>query len=225
MTHPPATKEDFMTALHHPPVVALGGLMTSGKDTVADRLVTRHGFTKVGMSDALHRALLTLDPWVYVSTTDEALLTDTEQTALRGRSTLRYHEAHAALGYDRMKVIAEVRRLQQTMGTEVGRAWDTDIWATQALRTIDPLLRAGHPVVVTGIRFRNELAMVQRLHAATVYVHRPCLIPGLDTHASETTLGPEDFDVILDNDDTLTALYAKADALARGALATPWSVR
>lgn len=214
-----------MTALHHPPVVALGGLKTSGKDTVADHLVAHHGFAKVGMSDALHASLMTLDPLIYVTTQDTPALTEPERQALYARwagGVLRYSECFEILGYDRMKKIAEVRRVQQVFGTDVGRAWDEEIWTTQALRTIDEHLRAGRPVAVTGIRFRNELAMVQRLHAVTVYVRRPGVIPGVDTHASETSLGPQDFDVVLDNDDTLTALYAKADALALGALAMPW---
>jgi hypothetical protein len=43
-------------------IIGIGGKLRSGKDTVADHLVSAHGFTKLGTSSPLLRAALVLDP-------------------------------------------------------------------------------------------------------------------------------------------------------------------
>lgn len=193
-------------------LIGLGGKLRAGKDEIADHLVRHHGYVKIGMSDALHEAMLALDPIVGAigkyGPTSEA-------------DTWRYSSLIAEVGYVEAKKIPEVRRLLQQLGTEVGRKMiGEDTWTNIVRRRIDELEEKGIPVVLTGIRFPNELAIIDERYgvgAITIWVERPGVeAPSTSTasHSSENSVTAKDFDFILDNDGTLEQLYAKVDLIA-----------
>lgn len=183
-------------------VIGLGGRLRSGKDAVADYLVAEHGFAKIGMSDALHLAMLALDPVV---------------EAEFGHPAIRYTQAIEAIGYVRTKAqYPEVRRLLQKLGTEVGRDMiGENTWVNITARAIDDHLYADRRVVVTGIRFPQELQMIHAFAGRTVWLDRPSetAAPSAAAHASENGVNADDFDSILLNDGTLEKLYRRVDAL------------
>lgn len=175
-----------------PLFVALGGPVRAGKDTVADYLVAKHRFVKVGMSDALHEALATLDPVV--------------------SGDARYSHMVEMVGYVEAKKIPEVRRLLRALGTEVGRKLDEDLWVKAAERRIQYLRGEGHPVVLTGVRFPNELEMVRELGGHPVWISRPGAGDGSD-HASDVSLGLSDFSWSLENNRDIPRLQARTRQL------------
>lgn len=227
-----------------PPVIGMGGLLASGKDAFADRLVERHGFTKIGMSDALHNAMLAENPLVGLLITAEKIWP----------TPVRYAELVEIVGYVEAKKSPEVRGLLQRLGTEVGRNMiGTNTWADITARNVEALRDAGKPVVVTGIRFPNELEMIDMVGGTALWVHRPsaapaaaatapsplppgmvelrthrgesiwvitATLPSPVVHASENSVSATDFSGIIDNSGTLEDLYARADEYAaRGRLA------
>jgi dephospho-CoA kinase len=188
-------------------VIGLGGKLRAGKDEIADHLVRHHGYVKIGMSDALHEAMLALDPFVEV---------------IREHEPERYSEIVRQLGYIEAKKIPEVRRLLQALGTEVGRKMiGEDTWTNIVRRRIDELEEKGIPVVLTGLRFPNELQLITGKYSPTawlLWVERPgAEAPSTATaaHSSENSVGADDFTFVLHNDGTLEELYAKVDELAR----------
>lgn len=184
-----------------PTLIGLGGHLRSGKDAVADHLVTEHGFVKLGMSDVLHEAMLALDPVVRV---------------WNDGTFERYSKVIAEHGYVEAKKRPEARRLLQKLGTEVGRDMiGENVWANIMARKIDDHRGAGHPVVVTGIRFPNEVRMIRELGGRTVWVDRPNLATrgAIAAHASENSVGEQDFDGLIVNDGTLEDLYAHVSQL------------
>lgn len=201
-----------------PTVILVGGQLTSGKDAFADHLVDKHGFKKLGMSDTLAEALYVLNPLVNVYPVD----IPTEVGAVNSAVT-RYQRLVDTIGYVEAKKNPEVRRLLQVLGTEVGRKLlDNDIWVKAARKKISELTAAGHDVVITGIRFPNELALEQQLNeeyddidaAVSVWVDRPSLPkPPADAHASEASVTADDFQYVLTNDRDLNGLYVAADGL------------
>jgi hypothetical protein len=194
-------------------VIGVGGLLTAGKDVFADRLVDKHGFIKLGMSDVLAESLYALDPVV-----GGRFLGQTQTFEF-----MRYQELVDRVGYVEAKKNNEVRRLLQALGTEVGRKLlGENIWVDTARARILELAAMGEDVVITGIRFPNELEMITNLglpagpaHAhvdgTTVWVDRPGIEVG--THASEATLDQNDFEYVLHNTGTLQALETRSDAL------------
>ena len=179
-------------------VIGLGGRLRAGKDVVAERLEKEHGFKRLGMSDALHEAMLAIDP-----------ILDGDWT---------YRSAIDLYGYVQVKeLFPEARRLLQALGTEVGRNMiGENVWVNIMARKIDDFLYADQPVVITGIRFPNELKMIHQFAGKTVWVERPTESASAQaaSHASENSVGESDFDVTLLNDSTLDHLEGLADQLA-----------
>lgn len=117
--------------------IGITGYAESGKDVVADILVEKFGFVKIGMSDALDRYLMILDPYVDL---------------YLGLCMRKYSEIRMTDSYVEAKKIPEVRRLLQVLGTEVGRSMDPDIWVKELKKSAAEHIN----VVTTGIRFQNE---------------------------------------------------------------------
>lgn len=190
-------------------LIGLGGLLRSGKDAFADRLVEKHGWVKMGMSDPLNDALLTLDPYVQLGV-DRSGESDRPEM-------VRYQSVHARMGYVEAKKLPEVRRLLMVLGTEVGRDMiGENTWVDIAARNIQNHLDAGTSVAITGIRFDNELQMIRDLGGESVWVERAGLEAPVSTHASENSVTGEDFDVTVLNHYDLDHLHDIADSLALG---------
>ena len=182
-------------------LIGLGGRLRAGKDAVADHLVAKHGFVKLGMSDALHEALLAIDPIV-----------ECWDAAMGGEE--RYSDLIKRDGYVEAKKNPEVRRLLQKLGTEVGRDMIyEDVWADIMARKVDALHAEGKDVVVTGVRFPNEVDMVRGVYGKAVWIERPTA-GETSSHASESSVSAEDFDVVIHNTGTLDDLYVMVDLLA-----------
>ena len=166
-------------------IIGVGGLKTAGKDVVADYLVREHGFVKIGMSDALLEALSVLDPILHY------------EHGSGGYTT--FADYVAEWGYTEAKDHLEVRRLIQVFGTDVARnLFDKDIWVRKVKERI-ATLPPTQDVVVTGIRFHNELGIAPE----NWYVERPGLTN--DGHESEQ-LESHRFDRWLINDGTIKDL-------------------
>lgn len=191
-------------------VIGVGGRLTAGKDAFADHLVDQHGFVKLGMSDTLAEALYRLNPIVERGW-------DTSDYPIK-----RYQDLVDEVGYVEAKKNPEVRRLLQVLGTEVGRQLlGENIWVEAAKKKILEEAEAGRDVVITGIRYANELRMVEYLGSTTfdpgyvgttVWVDRPGL-ESTGEHSSENSIGLKDFEYVFDNDGTLEELPGKADEL------------
>ncbi|MEV7358263.1 hypothetical protein [Kitasatospora sp. NPDC091276] len=184
--------------------VALLGRARSGKDSIAGRLVERFAFTRVAFADALRVAALDLDPIVGAQPLGMATL------------PIRLSEVISRYGWERCKAeYPEVRRTLQRLGEGV-RQGDADHWLRLALAKLETADRWNLPVVVSDVRYANELAALRSRGALVVRVERPGAGAGGDAehHVSETELDHAPVDVTLPNSGTLQDLYALADTLA-----------
>ena len=185
-------------------IVGISGKKRHGKDTASETLVRGFGFTRVAFGDALKEALYILDPilwsWRWLVRT------------LLGKP-MRLREFVDTVGWEAAKEIPEVRRLLQRIGTEVGRKiLGDDIWIRTALRKA---AEVDGPVVITDVRFRNEVEAVRAAGGIVLRVERPSVI-STDTHPSETGLdGYDGFDAVLVNDGTVADLHAATLAAVR----------
>lgn len=171
-------------------VIGIGGLLRSGKDTVADYLVKEHDFVKLGMSDALADALYVLNPVIWYRS-----------------DAVHYQWIVNKLGYVVAKTVPEVRRLLQVLGTEVGRNMiSPTVWVDITQARINALTAAGKRVVITGIRYQNELDMIHALSGVAWWVDRPEVNTG-STHSSETSVTGDDFDAVIENTCSISTVY------------------
>ncbi len=193
-------------------IVGIGGKLASGKDAISDHLVEAYGWVKLGMSDALADALYTLNPWI-----DVEALESFEGEWIKVGNVIRYQDLYDSVGYVDAKKVSEVRRLLQVLGTEVGRRQiDDNLWVNMMVKKVLAAVASDAPgVIVTGIRFENELdAIMETLSGETWWVNRPSLSATVNAgHASENSVSADDFSIVIENDGTLTDLYAKVDRL------------
>lgn len=194
-----------------PALIGIGGLLQHGKDTVADYLVEKHGWVKMGMSDPLNEALLILNPWVKI---DNYISHPIMRVVQFDPGFYPYQEIYATLGYVRAKKIPDVRAYLQRLGTEVGRnLLGENIWVNAAEMKIEKLTAEGKNVILTGVRYPNELALIHRQGGELWWVERPSLVnaDSSASHSSENSVTREDFDLVVYNDGTLAELYETVD--------------
>ena len=180
-------------------VIGVGGKKRHGKDTFADAL--GDSWVKVEMSSPLFEALSVLDPYVG-SFPRVRRVTAWLRWLLRGGHQ-RFSDVLQDVGGDtvRVKEHPEVRRLLQVLGTDVGRNMvGEDVWVNMMVARVQQLTQEGWNVVVTGVRFPNELAAIQKLDGYTVWVERPGFGEDTDvnsSHVSEHALTSRDFDTVV----------------------------
>lgn len=185
-------------------LIGIGGLLASGKDTVADYLVDEYAWHKMGMSDPLHNAMLTLNAIVAIHP--------------HSGSIIRYGDLTDDVGYVEAKNLPEYRRLLQVFGTEVVRElFGNTVWVDNARKRIKAVLDAGGDVILTGLRYPNEVELIRELGGTTWWVDRPGFLISGSTHTSENSVSEEDFDVTIENVGTLADLYAVVDQEIMGA--------
>lgn len=184
------------------PLVGFVGLKRSGKDTAAQALVDR-GWTRMAFADPLKEMAMKLrGVWVEVP---EGVHLDAAVPVMRGSAGYgggfaQYHDVVEALGMEQAKdLVPDVRRLLQTLGTDCVRGtFGSEAWAELAEKKIHEALSRGESVVLTDVRFDEELDLVRRLGGITIGVWRgdldslgEALESGgerscVDTHESET---------------------------------------
>jgi hypothetical protein len=179
------------------PLIGMIGRRRSGKDSVAETLVSEFGYARVAFADPLKEAALTVDPIVGVRVTDAI------------PHALRLSTVVDEIGWEAAKdsYPTEARGTAlQRLGDAV-RNLDADFWVRAAMSRVTA---SDAPVIVTDCRFPNEAEAIRLAGGIIVRVVRPGAVadPGVDSHPSETALDdyPEDFYV--DNSGTLDELAA-----------------
>ena len=201
-------------------IISLSGLIGSGKDTVADYLVTEWGFNRESFAGTLKDAVADIFSW------DREMLEGKTEAARTLRDMVdpwwakRLNIPHLT-----------PRWVLQHFGTDVCRKhFHNDIW----LSSLENKLRnlADTDVVISDSRFINELQMLSAAGAKTVRVKRGPepewwetaqkaqyvasaveKMGELGIHRSEWDWAGYNFDVVIANDGTLGDLYAKTKLL------------
>lgn len=179
-------------------VIGMIGKAGSGKDTVADYVVEKYGFTKIAFADPLKQAVQV------IFDVDDNYMFDREMREL------------PLPGWEPWSV----RKLLQFVGTELMRNQvDEDIWVKNAASRAKRISKC----IISDVRFPNEVTdMRKRLegNANMVFVRvtRPGhedATGGIKGHASEAMIDELDADIDIVNDGTLEDLYEKVDALIK----------
>ena len=195
-------------------LVGIAGYAQSGKDTAAKELV-EHGWVRAGFADALRAFAVAINPVIPVSGRARVALArkhpgtpwEVVRTILVGN--VRLAELVNTWGWDVAKVtVPEVRALMQRIGTEGGRkVLGGDIWVRTLL---DRLPDA--PVVITDVRFHNEVDAIEAAGGMVIRIARPGIGP-VNAHPSETEIDQRAFAHIITNDGTIADLRASIAAI------------
>lgn len=150
-------------------LLGLCGLKGSGKDTVGAYLVKEHGFERKSFADKLKEsvaALFDVEPWEIEQWKNDP-------------------GAYACILSVKGEVTPglTIRQFLQRYGTEAHRdVFGQDFWVNQLL----PMggYYSGRNIVVTDVRFKNEIDRILTLDGHVIYVDRPAL-DQKDPHRSE----------------------------------------
>ena len=177
-------------------IIGLSGYARSGKDTVADHLISTYNFTRHSFAAYMKDAMYKLNPIVHVDNI----------------GPMRYQALVDAYGLDKVKdTYPEVRRLLQVFGTEVGREMFGDnFWVDLALNNV----RSFH-TVISDVRFINEADAI-RLRGGKIWRINRAGVGPVTGHSSEVNLDGYDFDLVINNDYDIDSLNKQIDMAIGG---------
>jgi hypothetical protein len=205
-------------------VFSISGSIGSGKDTIADYLVTFHGFKRLSFASSLKDAVSSVFGW--------------DRTLLEGstKHSRQWREQVDEWWADRLNTPNLTPRwVLQYWGTDLLRThFHDEIW----IASIENKLRHSvDDIVITDCRFKNEIDAVKRIGGVTLRANRgprpdwytiaeqynsPTsnfknqlrhLLEGQGVHASEYSSVGLDYDHHIDNNGTITELHAQIEKI------------
>jgi hypothetical protein len=189
-------------------IIGISGKKKSGKDTVANYLKDKFGYTIYHYADPLKefcRDLLGLD---------EKLLwgTDEDKNTLTKYTFYDFHDIACSImkirNFSENRNYMSYREILQYFGTEVFRAFYQSIWVETTLRRIE---RDNCKLaVIADVRFEDEVQGILDKNGDVIRLLRNS--GKVDEHKSETVLDGYNFKNIIDNRaETLEETYSHVD--------------
>jgi len=195
-------------------IIAISGLIGSGKDTAADYLVNLHEFRRESFAGNLKDSMCAIFGW------------DREMLEGRSKSSREWREQVDLWWSERLGIPHLTPRwILQHVGTDIIRGqFHDDMW----LASLENKLRkTDDDIVISDVRFKNEVAMLRKLGAICIEVTRGdrpdwyntaldgnvSMLEKLKVHRSEYDWIGTDFDHVLDNNGTLDNLYTQVELL------------
>lgn len=197
-------------------IISISGLINSGKDTIADYLVERHGFLRESWAGTLKDAVGVVFGW------DRALLEG------KTEESRNWRELPDLWWTSRLGETITPRKVLQQWGTEVCRnGYHDEIW----IASLENKLRGvSRNIVISDSRFPNEIQSVKRMGGLALRVKRgqdpewvrEYLAGGRSgefakkwpqVHASEYSSIGEEYHHVIENDGTISDLYGKINSL------------
>ncbi len=167
-------------------IIGLTGYAQSGKDTVANILVERYGFTRVAFADKIREYLYETNP-MYDSIVGEPLFVK----AKVDRD-----------GWEEAKKSPHIRRLLQTSGVAARKVFGDTFWVQQALRQV----HFEGNYVITDVRFTNEADAIKKYDDAQIWRIKRLGIEAVNSHISEHEMDGYKVDQIFVNNSTVDDL-------------------
>jgi hypothetical protein len=183
-------------------IVGLTGFSGSGKDTFAKSMALRGGFHRVAFADKL-KELAAVQDLAYVSDTPE----------VSGNHRMRLLSREVALhGWDVAKQDSEVRQFLQELGTAHREVFGEDFWVRAAMPQIRALQLECKSIVITDVRYANEVAYVQSQGGFVIRIERPD-VHAVNDHISDAGVVDLEVDETIMNDGSVASLGRKASQL------------
>lgn len=203
-------------------IIGLSGKALSGKDTTADYLVDYYGFdSKVGFATNLKEMVVEVFGLTYDDVNDQVLKARqfkhriTISEGYINNLVLWVNKTHNVENVDFTsflgKVLSTPREVLQFVGTDFVRS----ICSSYHVDVIRKKVLSTNNLVITDVRFRNEVDFIKDLYGMVVRLNRNVyMVGGRKGHPSETSL--DDFsgwDYVLNNNGSIENLYSKIDTM------------
>ena len=188
-------------------IIGLCGEQGSGKDTVANILISEYGFIKLTFASTLKDVVAILFSWPR-----DLLEGLTEESRLWRETVDDFWSAKLSIsGFTPRKAL-------QMIGTDLFRLhFNNDIWISIVENKIGAMLK-NNPninIVISDCRFANEFSLIKQFpdsHIITILREKNYSINKL-AHSSETEWVNYNFDAILQNDNSIDDLKSNLKSL------------
>ena len=189
-------------------LVGIVGLISSGKGTVADRLVQKHRFRKDSFAKSLKDAVSSMFNW------------DREMLEGKTDESRAWREKPDEFWSKRFGKEVTPRWVLQYFGTEVMRQGMHDaIWIDSCIARYD-----GKPTVIADTRFENEIKTIREMGGKILLVKRgqdpdwftdyvEGNVEPKNVHLSEYAWAKSEYDHLITNNGTLEELHQQIDDL------------
>lgn len=173
-------------------IIGICGKKRHGKDTIADYLKNTYGFVQLSFAQPLKDACKIL-----FKLSDEQLYGDLKEVIdpRHGKSP---------------------REMLQWLGTDVFRnQFNDSFWINHLKMTCMEIIKQDPKakIIVSDIRFQNELDIVKELNGFVIKINRPSIVSN-DNHESEKHIDNiVGHNILIENDGTIDDLYNKVDML------------
>jgi hypothetical protein len=183
-------------------LIGIVGLIGSGKDTVANRLVEKHGYIRDSFAKSLKDAVASMFNW------------DREMLEGNTSESREWREQPDKFWSEKFNKPVTPRWVLQYFGTEVmrGQMYDA-IWVDSCIGRYK-----GQNTVISDTRFVNEVKTIRAHGGKIICVTRGKLPTKEDmkkrgAHQSEWDWLDSTFDFVIDNNGTKEELFAKVDLI------------
>tara|TARA_X000000950_G_C13871638_1_gene643147 strand:+ start:217 stop:831 length:615 start_codon:yes stop_codon:yes gene_type:complete len=188
-------------------LIGICGLIGSGKDTVAERLVNEHGYKRDSFAKSLKDAVASMFNW------------DRDMLEGRGQSSRHWREQPDKFWSERFGREVSPRSILQQFGTEVMRGQMYDgIWVDSCIGRYK-----GENTVISDTRFPNEIKRIKECGGVILLVKRfkdpdwfTSYVEGniepKGIHSSEYMWAKSEFDYVIENNGSLEELNEKVDS-------------
>ena len=202
-------------------IIGITGLISSGKDTIADYLTTHHGFKRVSFAASLKDAVAAVFGW------------NREYLEGSTKASRAWREKKDEWWSNRLKMDITPRWILQYWGTDVCRNhFHNDIWVASVEYK---LLNSKEDIVITDCRFSNEVAAIKNAGGIAIRVQRglnpewydsaiaynrgpngnsswalsKMKLDNMKIHASEYSSVGLKYDHVIENNGTIDSLHEK----------------
>lgn len=175
-------------------LIGIAGKAGSGKDTAGAYLVERHGFAQYAFADPIRAMIGALGAFP----ASDLVSRDTKEVVIDwlGKSP---------------------RQMAQTLGTEWGRELvHPQLWVLMAQRRWEAAQVAGEDLVITDVRFENEMLWVKAQGGQVIALDRAAAT-AVSAHASEQFDISSVADIVITNNGTINSLRISLGNLIAGA--------
>ena len=185
-------------AMAFPKIVAVCGVMRSGKDTVSNHLCDKYGYENVKIADTLKKTVSMLFNFNHDQI--EGSLKDTIDPywGITPRKAMQFFGTEV-MKYEIQKILPDVGRT---------------FWMSSLVSKLDSM-PTDKLFVVSDMRFIHEYEyLVNHYKKENVFViklNRPSIQSSTSTHQSEKEIELIKEDILICNDGTITCLYKKID--------------
>jgi len=202
-------------------IIGITGLISSGKDTIADYLTTYQGFKRISFAASLKDAVAAVFDW------------DRESLEGTTKASRVWREQKDEWWSNRLKIDITPRWVLQYWGTDVCRNhFHNDIWVASVEHR---LLNSKEDIVITDCRFSNEVAAIKNAGGIAIRVQRglnpewydsaiaynrgpngnsswalsKMKLDNMKIHASEYSSVGLKYDHVIENNGTIDSLHEK----------------